>query len=271
MDASAIEVIQETAIEAAQANRLNTHVPAVIIGGKVISLENFQGKRAYFRGAFATSVLAEFADYVKTHGGTCFIAPKGCRAKAIHNLGGTDNPGPADWTSSLELEARSAYGAVLDIEGEPLTQKELVAWLEDWSHDLATCTSAEQASDNTYANYDPLANGLHAIRTLNIKATKDTTHTDKDFGASRSSMEDIEASSKGQLPYGFVMRTAPYEGFGERDFTLRLSVLTGDDPRLKLRLVSAQALHEDIAQEFRQLLQGAIGGAATLHIGSFTP
>lgn len=264
MDASAIEIIQQKAIEAAKANRLDTAVPGFIYGNQVVSLEKMHGKRAYFRGQFRTSMLSEFASYVRDHGGHCFIDSTDCLADAVHNLGSTDAPGAADWTSCLTLKKKSAYAALAICE-RALTQKQLVEWLEDWAPYLATM---QYADDDAVT---PVANGLRAIRTLNIKQTKDTTYTDKDFGASRSSLEDIEASAKVGLPYGFVMTTEPYQGFNGRDFVLRLSVLTGDDPRLKLRVVSAEKIEEDIAQEFRGLLLDAIGDNATIHIGTFTP
>jgi len=49
----------------------------------------------------------------------------------------------------------------------------------------------------------------------------------------------------------------PYEGLGERRIRLRYSILTGGDiPVLVLRIVQLEAVMEQIAVEFRDLLVG---------------
>ncbi|ENE9728944.1 DUF2303 family protein, partial [Escherichia coli] len=47
----------------------------------------------------------------------------------------------------------------------------------------------------------------------------------------------------------------PYEGLGNREFTLRLSILTSEQPVLVLRIVRVEAAEEEIAKEFRDLLK----------------
>lgn len=267
MDASAISLIQKTAIEAARENILDTFVPAALVDNdkSVISLENFQGHRAYFRGEFSTCLLSEFASYVKANpGGKGFINHKCATATVFHNLGDETTPGLADWRSHLMLEPTAAYASALGINAKNLTQKQLVEWLEDWADHIGTIPTPD-------ADHESMTTGLHAIRTLNIKASVDTTHTDKNFGASKSSFEDIEASSKAGLPWGFTFATEPYLGFRSREFVLRLSVITGDTPYLKLRIVGFEKQQEDIAKEFRQSLLTEIGEAATMAIGAFSP
>lgn len=267
MDASAIEAIRNQAIQAAKAfDFTNERVPAVIIDGNVVSIEPLTGARGYFRGQFQTTNLSAFAEYVKAHGGHGFIDAKQFAARVFHNLGDEAEPGAADWLSTLKLEPTAAYHNLCDIEGVAMLQKSMAEWLEDWAPFLATL---EAAGDDT--NPSAVSAGIHSIRNLNIKATRDTTHTDKDYGASRSSMEDIEASSKGGMPFGFLFTTEPFAGFKPRDITLRLSVITGDEPRLKLRTVGAERLRESVAEEFRDLLVESIGDAATMTIGTFTP
>lgn len=264
MDASAINAIRDLADEAAQSNRLGTTVPAVLVSGEPVSLEHLTGKRAYFRGLYRTTSLAAFSEYVKTHGGHGFINAKNLCADVIHNLGDSDAPGASDWLSTLSLTPTAAYSALSDIEGNPITQKGLAEWLEDWSPYLRTLMANDAVPES-------ITKGVHAIRSINIKASRDTTHTDKDYGASRSSLEDIEASAKGGMPYGFRFRIEPFADFQTRDITLRLSVITGEDPRLKLRIVGRERLRESIAEEFRDLLVESIGDAATMTIGTFTP
>lgn len=47
----------------------------------------------------------------------------------------------------------------------------------------------------------------------------------------------------------------PIRGLGNREFTLRLSILTSEQPVLVLRIVRVEAAEEEIAKEFRDLLK----------------
>lgn len=111
-----------------------------------------------------------------------------------------------------------------------------------------------------------------AIREVTITAKKEVESRQGYFNAGRTAIEDIEAKSKLGLPSGFVFRCAPYLGISERDFFLRLSVLTGGEkPILVLRVVQMELHKEAIAEEFKALLIREIGNAAPMTIGTFNP
>lgn len=58
----------------------------------------------------------------------------------------------------------------------------------------------------------------------------------------------------------------------DRQIMLRVSVITsGAQPVLKLRWVGEEVQREDIAQEFKTVLQEKIGDAAALSLGAFDP
>jgi len=265
MDASTILEISNLATQATKANRLDTFTPAFIHDGEAKSLEAFQKGRSRFRGKFATEVLSEFSGYVKNHvGGHGFIDADRFCAIVFHNLGDVIEPGHADWRSTLTLKSTAAYAAMLSIEGKGLTQKQVVEWVEDWSPQLRAKFGAESDAVG-------ITQALVAIRNLTISAKSDVTHTDKDFGASRSALEEIEAKAQGGIPSHLVFTCVPYIGFVSRDFALRLSVITGDKPALVLRMVAKEATTEDLAREFKTRLLEEIGDAATMTIGNFTP
>jgi len=265
MDATAINRIADLGVDSALANRLDTHVPAVIVNGNIQTLEHLLEGRRRFRGAFSTSSLTEFAMYIKANpGGSGFIDPKKCTAQVFLNLGTATMPGHADWTASLALEATAAYAALVRINGQPQQQRQLVEWIEDWAHLLQV-----QFGDGDEPK--PINAALPAIRNLTIQASKEVTHTDKDFGASRSALEQIEAKAAGGIPSHLIFTATPYPGFQLRDFRLRLSVVTGDKPYLTLRIVGAEAIAEDIAREFKSLLLEQIGDSASMVLGMFKP
>ena len=83
-------------------------------------------------------------------------------------------------------------------------------------------------------------------------------------------MQSVESSSKDVMPVAFEFKCVPYEGLGERAFSLRNSLLTGDEPRFVLRIVQLEAREEAIANEFRDLLIGKFDGEPVeTFIGNF--
>jgi uncharacterized protein YfdQ (DUF2303 family) len=263
MQVEAINRIAELAIQANKANVLAEHTPALVLDNKVVSIENLQKGRSRFRGTMLTSVLSEFVAYVRRHtGGHGFIDPKQVKATTFLNLGTPDDPGHADWKAVLQLDPTAAYAALLSVEGRSLLQRELVEWIEDWSANLSAVKDGESIA---------ITAALTAIREVTIESKKSATNTDRDFGASRSSLEEIEAKAKGGMPSHLLFQAVPYLGLQAREFRLRISVLTGDKPALVLRIVGKEQAQEEIAQEFKAKLLEEIDDAATLTIGSFTP
>lgn len=266
MDSSAIELIQQTAISAEKANRLDTHIPAFIVGERAVSLEHLQAGRSRFRGSYTSDSLESFADYVKANGidASGFVNAEKMSARVFFNLGTESQPGHGDWTATLQLKPTPEYAAMLGVNGKKLEQRALVEWIEDWASFIQPIDAQGVAITPNKA--------LAAIRKLTIKATSEATHQDKDFGARRSAIEDIEASADDGIPYALSFAVVPYSGLSQRTFTLRVGVLTGGDkPLLVLRPVALESAVEAIADEFRKVLASLIGDAATLHIGSFTP
>ena len=118
----------------------------------------------------------------------------------------------------------------------------------------------------------PVARAIAAVRTITVKATSESETTVGDTSASRSAMDQIEARSKETLPAALLFSTIPYEGLTEQRINLRISVLTsGAQPALKLRWVGEEVQREDIAQEFKTVLQDKIGDSVSLSLGAFDP
>ncbi|MBD1555286.1 DUF2303 family protein, partial [Pseudomonas typographi] len=115
-----------------------------------------------------------------------------------------------------------------------------------------------------------LAKAIAGVRNITVKGTTESDHSVGETRSSRSAMEQIEASSKDTIPANLVFTTVPYEGLSVRDFTFRLSVITsGSQPVLKLRWIGEEVQREEIAQEFKGVLQLLVQDKATLRLGSF--
>lgn len=173
------------------------------------------------------------------------------------------NPGHGDDKAQLTLVPTAAYKSIQQYTGKRLSQRDLAEWLEDWAENLKV-TDANGNDMNT-------SSAIAAVRNITIKALAESNHKEHNFGATRSALEEIEASSQAVLPGEIHFTLTPYEDLPSITIILRLSVFTSDDkPALKLRWVGEGAQREAIAQSFKQTLAGQLGDAASLTLGEFT-
>lgn len=268
-----IELIQKTAVEAAGMRQIklsgHNSGSAIILGREeqLKSLESLQGGRDRYRGTLKTTSIDDFASYVQIVSAASpavgFVDVANMASTVFFNLGTVEDPGHGDWYATLTMQRTAAFEALHKIDGVKNEQKALTDWLEDWS-DFLVADFAE--GDAT------LARAVAALRKLKISAKAETTSNVGDFNASRSALEDVEASSADLLPIGFRLATEPYEGLSTRSFALRLSVLTGGEkPLLVLRWQRKEAALEAIAREFKSVLAEKIGSGVPLTIGTFSP
>lgn len=233
---------------------------------QIHNLEKFQALRSRFRGTLNTNSLRDFADYtIKRNGAEAqgFINQDAMSCTVFFNLGDEITPGHADDQAILKLKPTAAYKALQEIAGKKLSQRDLAEWIEDWHLNL----QATQEGGKAMA----ISAAVASVRNITIKATASATNSEHNFGASRSAMDSIEAASAESRIEALHFSLTPYEGLGTRVFSLKLSILTGDDkPTLKLRWASEEQQVEEIAQEFKTTLAKEVGGAASLTLGTFS-
>lgn len=262
----AIQLITDTAL-IAEGKELNTVTPTIVLpeGAKVVNLEQFGAGRSRFRGTFSTNSLADFAKYVSDRAvadAKGFINQDEMTCSVLFNLGNEEVPGHADDRAVLKLKPTAAYQAVQAISGRAMSQKDMSDWIEDWHSTLS-------AVGDDLQNI-PLAKAIAAVRTITVKASSESDHTVSETRASRSAMDAIEATSKETLPTSLIFSAVPFEGLQMREIILRISVITsGAQPVLKLRWVGEDVQREEIAQEFKSVLEAKVGDAAQLALGSF--
>lgn len=240
-----------------------TALPADV---KIHDLERFQALRSRFRGTLSTSSLRDFADYTINRNGVeaqGFVNQEDMSCKVFFNLGDKITPGHADDVAILKLKPTAAFKALQEIAGKKLSQRELAEWIEDWHLNLQATQEGGKAMTISAA--------VASVRRITITATATATTSEHNFGAARSAMDSIEAASAESRIEALHFSLIPYEGLATRIFTLKLSILTGDDkPTLKLRWAGEELQVEEIAQEFKTTLAKEIGGAATLTLGTFS-
>lgn len=266
MDGTAVESIAELASAALKANRIETPVPAILHDGKIESIEHLTGKRSYFRGVYATNVMSDFVAAVRRDGGQCFIDADHYTATAFHNLGTKEEPGACDWRSRLELKETAPYKALKSFAARTLSQRDAIEFVQDWHAYIQTVQSGESHATTAAAL-------VNALRKLRVTKKQDSTHVEKDYGATKSALEAVEARSDAPLPQGFLFTCQPFEDFRERKVFCRMSVLTGEDsPSLRFRIEAREALDADLIQEFRDALDlGLNDPNVALSVGVFTP
>ncbi|WP_435237453.1 DUF2303 family protein [Psychromonas sp. PT13] len=258
MQKEAIQQIQTSAHIPAiieQLKAIGTQTPCIVTPQdfKVSNLEAFMENRANYRLGMNTSSLADFITYSQKFeqaGATCFINADQMRAKTVFDLGTELAPGHQQHASTLTLEKTAQYKAVLNVDGERLSQKTASEFIEDWT-DVITVFSSE-------GEVIPNAVAAQRLRDLTIETAREVTSKVEDFGESMSAMERIEAKGKDLLPSKIQFICTPYLGLSEYNFTVRVSILTGGDrPQLCLRIIQLETVKEQIVNEFKDFLVNA--------------
>ncbi len=268
LNKDALVHIGEQAINAARGFQVEAPPHTIVLPSthEIHDLHHLEPLKRRFTGTLKTNSLADFINYTKEHSDNTqgFIDPRNLSCTSFFNLGDVAAPGHADWKAHLTLVKTVPYDALLHVNGRHHDQRELTDWLEDWADSITP-----YAVDQNEA-YGPLSKAIQAIRKITIKASSEGESTVGDFGASRTALEQIEASSKLELPGGFYFTCEPYLGLPERRFRVRLQVLTGGrDPVLVLRVIQLEAQQDEIANDFKAALLRELEGKARLTIGTF--
>lgn len=244
---------------------------------KVEDLERFMPTRRRYRGKMTTTQIGEFAEYTNLTAGEvqengaepgttvpCFVNPENMTAKVLFDLGTLEHPGHADFTARLDLPKTAAFEELLGKNGRALAQKELAEWLEDWAPQLKVT-----AEDGEPLN---LPGAVAAVRRITIGAKSENTSEERTFGGRRSAMSEVEAQNKDTLPAFIEFTCEPYHGLDERTFRLRVSLITGETPKLIMRIVRLEHHQEEMAKEFREHLIHALdGNLVQTFVGNFQP
>ncbi|HBD7021804.1 TPA: YfdQ family protein [Citrobacter koseri] len=270
LDGNAIQEVQKLAIAGLSIGNIDaTECPTALVpeNAQIESLEHFNSQRFRFRGAMTTTSIDDFVRYSKGYASTseparCFIDADNMTARSVFNIGTLDNPGHADNVASITLKKTAPFRALLQLDGQRLKQKQIAEWLEDWSDYLL----AFDADGKTME----ISQAAQAVRRITIQQATQQDHETGDFAGKKSLMQSVEASSKDVMPVAFEFKCVPYEGLGERRFSLRNSLLTSDEPCFVLRIVQLEAQEEAIANEFRDLLISKFDGESVeTFIGNF--
>lgn len=277
LDIEVLNQITETAVIASSVNTdklKETDFPTAVISNdtRVISLENYQKNRNYFKGAFKTSDIDNFSEYNKNQDKyddkQCFIDPEHMMAYSIFDIGNKECAGHCSHTATLLLNKSVEYKSLLKLNDEVISQKTISEFIEDWSENI-TCSYVESGE------LKPLENkiAIQSVRKVTLEAKSDKTSEINDFESKQSVMESVEAKAKDygdKLPSRISFKCKPYDILQERTFMIRISLLTGDkSPRFSFRIINLGAHEKEMSKEFMDVLTNKLGDNMKTYIGNF--
>jgi uncharacterized protein YfdQ (DUF2303 family) len=231
----------------------------------VHDLEKFLPIRRRARGTMTTQVIVDFAKYIGEHkeeGASVFVNVDNMEATAVLNLGTPADPGHADNKAVLKAKPTAAYRALLSIaNGSPASQVKVAEFLEDWGLSIVCTHDGEIIST-------PKA--VAAVRQITIEGLLKLENTEGQLSASRSTFEQVQATSKEQIPTLIDFTCKPYVCLSECTFQIRLGIQTGGDkPTLILRIVKQEEHQERMGDELARLIHDAAASSAPVLLGGY--
>jgi len=225
---------------------------------KIHDLEPYMEQRRRMRGLMVAPTLVDFATYVEMYADVSddsttpvFVDHERMAAEAVLNMGNPGAPQHADHRARYEPQTMAAFDAMRAVCDTPLTQQRLAEFLEDWSPYIT-------AYDDDAMWISPAA-AVAAVRKITIENLNKLESTAQRLSIERSEFEKVAVVGD-VLPARFDFKCIPYTDLSERNFSLRLSVVTGDKaPKLMLRIAAWERHQQEMAAEVVHLVRTALG------------
>ena len=261
MDKSAIEQIQQSStssgINELLKERALNNVVVTPDNFEIQDLEPYQEYKNRFCGTFRTGSVEDFVSYTEAYSKVYSELVEGCaeifvddssmKAQTIFDIGTISSPLHQSHKALLALNKTSAYSALLDLVQRPKGQMELSDFIEDWSSNIQMFDESGTALNTNVA--------ITGVRKITIAKAREMQSEVGDFSNSASVSERIEATQRDHLPAKIVFSCRPYNDLQEREFLVRIALLTsGDQPRFALRILGQEEQQEQIIEEFKELI-----------------
>lgn len=228
------------------------HMVALPEHFKMHDLEASAPRRRRARGKFTTGAVDSFLRYTHVHGergASVFVDVRDMSACAVLNLGTQDAPGHTDNRAHLQLRQTAAMQALMAMDGKCAGQQAFAEWLEDWQ---------QQVPMQFFAGDEEIRakHAIAAVRRITVKAVSETESETQQLSATRSTFENVAASSRdNKLPTMVYFSTKPYDDLDERMFVARVSVLPSEKGvTLTLRVQNMGQHQEEMGAELAALI-----------------
>ena len=231
---------------------------------KIEDLEQFMPTRRRAAGLMTTPFINDFVSYVEEHkqdGCTIFVDADQMQGRAVLDLGTPTAPGHCANIAALAPKATAAFTSLKSVIERQRNQKDTAEWLEDWVNHLTAQADGKEID---------MRKAIQAVRSITIEGLNKIHHEEQSLSASRSAFESVKASSEETLPSHFLFKCKPYPDLKEREFVLRLSVLTDGKPMLILRPMAWETAVEEMATEFATDIRKAVENKVPVLIGTYS-
>ncbi|MNT51076.1 hypothetical protein D3C72_1880260 [compost metagenome] len=170
-------------------------------------------------------------------------------------------PGHADDRALLRLKASAGYKAAQAIGGRALSQKDLSDWIVDWNQFLSASDEGGQSMT--------IAKAITTVRTITIKScVRVGAHRWREQRQQKHSRSNRSSQQRNAASHSTVQRDPVVRAYRTANHAPRVS----DRQRGSACAETTQReeiQREDIAQEFKTVLQEKVGSATALSLGVF--
>ena len=250
----------------------NGGVPHFLFRDQLVNIENTYPQRARPGGAFSTTNIDSYVDYVKINGAqntAIFIDDATYSSVAVLDFDGgasdanTENldenavfcgRGFHQWTASLNMKKTAAFTALTEISGSVLSQKKAVQFFQEW---------------RSFANDGSSIST--ALRTLKATENAVKEHSAQRNGGRVSAVTEIEAKSTTEVPATTTFWCQPLHGLKEIRIPIDIELIV--EPGLesigvKITIDNIELITESIAQSVQTLITDKLG-EFPIYIGKF--
>lgn len=286
-NAETIQKLQDDAVAIAINNEAgNEELPILAIpqGMKLESVEHLMPAPQRFKGQFKTGQIEEFVKYGNSNGNaSVFVNQDDMSAKAYFDFGSPSMPEHRDHTAELTLKRTPEFKKLIAIDGDTLSQRDLVEMLEDYHANIITL--GKEAVPGDEAPVIDLVSAIKAVRNTKVKTEAESETKIEDLSESQSTFAQMEVkNSAGHLPAYIDWKCTPSTGLKlplqaqgqgddeneERTFRVRVSAITnGDRVVFKLRIIQLEEHKQIVSQAFKDQLESDLNEDFQVRIGTW--
>lgn len=204
-------------------------------------LEEFEAQRRFPRGIYRTRDFDDFMEYTSAkekefNDSVMFINPHDMVATVIFDYDGGKGhaKNKAIWNAQMTV----LFSALKSICGQPVSQSELIEFLEDWADEI---TAVDRNGEDM-----SIGDAVRCLSSLTVEKAKTIKQTRADFEYEQSASEKAALAKDAQMVGSLIIHDPVYVGLENLDtVTAKLALVVHDDKfTLKLRIVGESSLQE---------------------------
>lgn len=235
-------------------------------GFELEELERFDARRRFPRGNYNTFDFGDFMDYAAEkekdfRDAVMFINPRDMDATIIFDYEG--GRGHAKNRAYWDAQPTVLFSALKDICGRPVSQSELIDFLEYWADEV---TAVDRDGKDM-----SIGDAVRCLSSLTVEKAKTIKQTRADWEYEQSASEKAALAKDTQMVGSLVIHDPLYVGLENVDtITAKLALVVHEDKfTLKLRLIGEEALRDHKIDEMMNRAQTGLD--MPVYAGTYNP